>query len=188
MSKEFEIIVAVDENNAIGRAGEIPWYIPEDLRRFKDMTMKTSKGKYNAVIMGRKTYLSIPQKFRPLAGRLNIVLSQQKEISTELRDVKVMGSLDAALNHAWSNPEVDRVFIIGGETIYAEAIKSQSCKCIHLTRVYRKHSNCDAFFPSIPSDFYDATIAITSSEWNNSLRSTKNDSTLLYEFKYYARK
>ena len=71
------IIAAVSENGVIGKDGKIPWHLPVDLKRFKKLTSGYP------VIMGRKTYESLPKKFRPLPGRLNIVLSHQKEYQVE---------------------------------------------------------------------------------------------------------
>lgn len=78
----FEIVVAAAENWGIGHCGSIPWRIREDLAFFKKITTETKNpSKKNCCVMGRKTYLSIPAKFRPLPGRLNIVLSKNKNLA-----------------------------------------------------------------------------------------------------------
>lgn len=77
-SRGFSIIVAATEGGGIGKGGTLPWKLPGDMRFFKESTSATSSavGARNAVVMGRKTWLSIPRKFRPLAGRINVVLSR----------------------------------------------------------------------------------------------------------------
>jgi len=70
---KLTLIVAISDNNVIGANGKVPWHIPEDLKRFKELTIG------HPVIMGRKTYDSLPDKFRPLPDRENIVLSSSLE-------------------------------------------------------------------------------------------------------------
>jgi dihydrofolate reductase len=77
MSRRFSIVVAAAANSGIGRAGQLPWRLPGDLAFFKRVTSQVTGAGRNAVIMGRKTWDSIPSKFRPLPGRLNIVISSQ---------------------------------------------------------------------------------------------------------------
>jgi len=73
----FKIVVAHDLNRGIGKNNGLPWHIKEDMRYFKKLSTETSnKKKKNVVIMGRKTYESIPEKFRPLEDRINIILSK----------------------------------------------------------------------------------------------------------------
>ena len=73
----FEIIVAHDLNQGIGTDNQLPWHCAEDMAYFKSLTIGNQK---NAVIMGRKTWESIPEKFRPLPNRLNIVLSKNRDL------------------------------------------------------------------------------------------------------------
>ena len=80
----FNIIVAVDSNNGIGLNNKLPWIIREDLNFFKMMT--TGK-KNNVVIMGRKTWESIPEKYKPLANRFNIILSNTLELNTSEKKI-----------------------------------------------------------------------------------------------------
>jgi dihydrofolate reductase len=77
-AKGFSVVVAATTTNGIGVGGKLPWSLPQEMARFKKLTSITQqKNKTNAVIMGRKTFESIPQKFRPLKDRLNIVLTTQ---------------------------------------------------------------------------------------------------------------
>ena len=73
----FQLVVAATRKLGIGKAGSMPWKLPGDMAYFKEITSKTADpGKQNAVIMGRKTWESIPPKFRPLPGRINVVLTR----------------------------------------------------------------------------------------------------------------
>lgn len=124
------IIVATDERGAIGHEGQLPWRLPEDLKRFKAITL----GK--PVIMGRKTWDSIG---RPLPGRLNIVVTRQPGL--ELAGATVVGSLDEALAAAGDAPEA---CVIGGAEIYRLALPLADT--LHLTRVHATVA-ADTYFP-----------------------------------------
>merc|ERR550519_43965 len=112
------------------------------MARFKQLTMKAAKEDMkNAVIMGRNTWESIPEKFRPLQGRLNIVVTSRALPS----DVSTVPSLTAAL--ALCDEEtIDKIFIIGGSRMYEEAIALAQCTEVFMTRVGKKF-DCDVFFP-----------------------------------------
>lgn len=101
----ISFVVAVSRNGVIGREGGLPWHISSDLKRFKEITM----GK--PVVMGRKTWESLPRK--PLPGRRNIVITQQKNYVAEGADVAA--SPDAALLMV---PDAPEVAVIGGGEIY----------------------------------------------------------------------
>jgi dihydrofolate reductase len=139
----FSIIVAIDEENGIGRQGKLAWRIPGELQHFRDITVG---GGNNAVIMGEVTWLSLPEKFRPLPQRNNIVLSQSKNTYA---GAKSAGSFDEAFTLA---ADADKVFIIGGASVYKQAIALPNCQELFITRVKGGH-NCDVFFPPIPADF-----------------------------------
>lgn len=104
------IIVAVARNGVIGRQGGLPWRLRDDMKYFADTTMG------HTVVMGRKTYESIPEKFRPLPGRKNIVVTRDRQWIAD--DVKVAESLEDALELAGEG----EVFVIGGGEIYAQAM------------------------------------------------------------------
>ena len=79
--REFELVVAGSLENGIGIKGELPWRLPGDMKYFKELTTKTQDfTKKNCCIMGKHTYFSIPQKFRPLPNRINIILSRNKDL------------------------------------------------------------------------------------------------------------
>ncbi len=149
----FDIVVAADEGNGIGKLGDLPWTLPGDLAFLKRITRETrDPAKRNAVIMGRKTWETIPDKFRPLKGRLNAVITRQHEEYEVPDDVICEGSLEAALSGLAAEPDVERVFVLGGGQIYALAIQLPQCRRIYLTRV-EGHFDADAFFPEIGDDF-----------------------------------
>ncbi len=124
------IIVAADEHGGIGRAGGLPWHLPEDLKRFRALTM----GK--PIVMGRRTWDSIG---RPLPGRRSLVVSRQPGLSPH--GVEVFGSFEAALRAVHDAPET---CVIGGAEIYRQALPL--AQAIHLTRVHAT-VEADTFFP-----------------------------------------
>ncbi|GFT86074.1 dihydrofolate reductase [Nephila pilipes] len=116
-------------------------------------------GKKNAVIMGRKTWFSMPEKFRPLEGRINIVLT-----TTQL-DIKgpdyVTDSFKKAMEWLQSpsvKDKVDKIFVIGGEAVYKIAMDSDFHQIIYLTRIH-KNFECDAFFPRVDPEKYNLSEA-----------------------------
>ena len=130
--KPFNIIVALNEKNGIGLNNEIPWKCNEDLHFFKQMTEN------NIVIMGRKTWESLPQK--PLKNRINIILSRN-QIKNLPVDTYHFDSLEKALNYNNSNK---KIFVIGGGEIYQQASKLD-CERIYLTRIFNS-CKCDKYF------------------------------------------
>lgn len=149
--KLFSIVVAVDEKMGIGKGNVLPWRLSKDMQRFKDVTIPAPEGKVNAVVMGRKTWESLPVKFRPLPGRLNIVLSRHQGMVLP-SGVLQAGSFDHALRFVDGREDVDGVFVIGGGEVFSEALAHPRCRGIYLTRVSGVFS-CDVFFPAINSDF-----------------------------------
>ena len=147
IQRQFSVIVAADDASGIGKDGGIPWKAPADLAHFKAVTTKAPAGKTNAVIMGVKTYLSVPSKFRPLADRVNIVLAPDaaRPFTPEEEGVVVMNcGLFECLErlgrpgHGLAvNPE--RLFVIGGAALYQDALFSKQCRpllqSLYLTRV-----------------------------------------------------
>ena len=129
------IIVSTSENNVIGRENGIPWYIPQDLKHFKKLTVG------NTVIMGRKTYESLPKEHRPLPNRVNIVVTRNKKY--EAKNCIVVNSLVDAIKKSDNDKEV---FIIGGGQIYKESLKF--AERIYLTKVH-KHIEGDTYFPKL---------------------------------------
>lgn len=127
------IIAAVAENRAIGKDGDIPWHIPEDLERFKQKTTG------HPVIMGRKTFESLPENFRPLPDRTNIVLTRS---DMDEEGIKVAGSMEEAYSIA--EELNDKAFIIGGASVYEQALPDADE--MEITEV-KKEVDGDTFFP-----------------------------------------
>lgn len=149
----MNIIVALCNKNGIGFNNKIPWNILADLKYFKKVTSHSNSPILkNVVIMGRKTWDSIPTKFRPLDNRINIVLSNNKDL--KLEGAFVCNSITESFNilNKISNANMDNVFIIGGESIYNQAINNNKVKKIYVTEIY-ENFECDSYFPSIPDHF-----------------------------------
>ena len=122
--RTFEIVVAATRKMGIGRDGKLPWKLPMDMKFFKSVTSSTtSPSRKNAVIMGRLTWESIPEQFRPLPGRLNVVLTRSgvKNIVGVNGDVVPSDSLDSGLALLAAPPFdslVESVFVIGGGQVF----------------------------------------------------------------------
>ena len=108
---KVSLVAAVARNGVIGRAGGLPWRIPEDLARFRELTTG------HAVVMGRRTWDSLPERFRPLPGRRNVVVTRNE--AWREPEAERAASLDDALELLAGE---ERVFVIGGGELYAAAL------------------------------------------------------------------
>ena len=145
---KLALIVAMAQNRVIGVNNKLPWYLPNDLKYFKAITM----GK--PIIMGRKTYDSIG---KPLPGRTNIIITRDQNYSAE--GCSIVHSLDQALTLAESVAVIDgqeEVIVIGGEQIYQLALPRADR--LYLTRVIANISG-DAYFPEIDSGDWQETAS-----------------------------
>ncbi|XP_780421.1 dihydrofolate reductase [Strongylocentrotus purpuratus] len=138
----------------IGINGNLPWRLRQEMAYFERLT-KTAQmeGMKNAVIMGRKTWDSIPEKFRPLKDRVNVVLSNSLTECPPGAD-HLCSSLNEAVKLFSSPPlseTVDMVWITGGSAVYKDGIDSPHCHRIYLTRIM-KEIECDTFFPEFDLD------------------------------------
>ena len=133
-------IVAAAENGTIGREGDLPWHLPDDMKFFQ----RTTRGHH--VITGRKNYESIPVRFRPLKDRVNVVVTRDRDYQAP--GAVVVNSLEEALEHAGSQHETE-AFIIGGGQIYREAIAKGLVHTVLLTRVHAQVEG-DTRFPELP--------------------------------------
>ena len=139
------IIAALDRNGAIGRGGQLLWHEREDQKHFRAVTMGCP------VIMGRKTWDSLPAKFKPLPGRRNIVVTRSPAWSGE--GAEVAASLTAALTLS-AGAGATKVFVIGGGELYAAALPLADE--LVLTRIDAAFDGADAFFPAIdPVDYFE---------------------------------
>jgi dihydrofolate reductase / thymidylate synthase len=158
----MKLIVAIDKNNGIGKDNSIPWYIKEELKYFKHITTHTTRIlDKNIVIMGRNTWESIPDKYKPLADRINIIITTNQSYTTGNYDhTYIQHSLDKALTFIQDLHYInlDNIFIIGGERLYKEAINRTDCEKLYVTEVYGKYE-CDRFFPSITDNYKLATVS-----------------------------
>lgn len=174
----FNIIVAYDKNRGIAKDGNLPWPPNKtDMKHFINVTTQTvDPNKYNAVIMGRKTWDSIDAKYKPLKNRINIVLRREgSEPIPSSDDVQVytFNSLDTALNTLAVSPVVESIFVIGGQEIYEMAIKDPRCTKIYVTEFKQSFGTCDRFFPVIPAHF---------------VQTSNRHESMLLEFKTYETK
>jgi dihydrofolate reductase len=138
--KTFSIIAAMDQLRGIGVDNRLPWHLSEDLKHFA----RTTKG--GTVIMGRKTWDSIPYEYRPFKHRLNIVISTNPHLQLP-EGVVLAGSLEEALELSHG-----ATFVIGGATLFEQAIHYPNCTQLILTEI-ENIFDCDAFFPEIPPRF-----------------------------------
>jgi len=150
MSRRFAIVVAADARDGIGQAGRLPWRLPGEMAYFKRITSEAPAGLRNAVIMGRKTYSSNAPRFRPLPGRLNVVLSRDPDHRPE--GALSASSLDEALARTDADPQVAEVFVIGGGALYRDALPHPRCGRVYLTRVHATFA-CDTFLPPLAPRF-----------------------------------
>ena len=160
----IKLICAISKNNVIGNENKLPWNIPEDLKRFKELTSN------NWIVMGRKTFDSIG---RPLPNRKNIVLSENKNLKID--SVEVFNSPKEVIESYKNNSDQKDLFIIGGTYIYELFI--EYIEYLFITHVDKEYSG-DAFFPKI--------------DWNEwKLISEENryddDEKVNFYFRYYKR-
>ncbi|MEL1243708.1 dihydrofolate reductase [Flavobacterium sp. DGU11] len=127
------LIAAAAENNALGKDNQMIWHLPDDFKRFKQLTT----GHY--IIMGRKTFESFP---KPLPNRTHVIITRQPAYQAE--GCIVVNCLDAAIAAC---PQDEEVFVIGGGEIYKQSI--DRADKIELTKVYGTSPEADAFFPEI---------------------------------------
>lgn len=133
------LIVAVAENRVIGKDNDLIWYLPKDLKYFKDTTAE------HTVIMGRRNYHSIPEKYRPLPNRDNVVVTHQEGF--EAPDCKVVNSVEEALDYARSQNDSEP-FIIGGGQIYQYALDQDLVDRMYITEVHHSFEG-DTYFPKV---------------------------------------
>ncbi|KAL6908850.1 dihydrofolate reductase-like domain-containing protein [Trichoderma evansii] len=156
---ELTLIVAATRSMGIGFQGGMPWKgLKKEMQYFARVTTRVPASSQtpiqNAVIMGRKTWDSIPPKFRPLKNRLNIVITRSAPANppspppadTEVRVPSVEAALRYAAEANSSNGAATRVFVMGGAQIYDAALKHPSAKRVLLTSMNAEFE-CDTFFP-----------------------------------------
>ena len=156
------LIWAQSTSGVIGRDGTIPWNVPEDLTRFKELTVG------HTVVMGRRTWESLPAKFRPLPGRRNVVLTHHADFTAD--GATVMHTIDDAL----TDPEA---WVIGGEQIYTLALpRANRCEVTEI-EIDLPRDDGDAVAPVL-----DETWVGTPGDWQTS------SAGLRYRFHSYRRR
>jgi dihydrofolate reductase len=164
---KVSLLVAFARNGVIGRDGRLPWHLPEDLRRFKQVTLG------HPVVMGRKTYDSILRSLgKPLPGRDNIVVSRARDFSAP--GCLTAGSIEEALASAAACPGAEEIHVIGGAQIYRLALPFATH--LDVTEIDADFEG-DARFPDI--DW---------SEWVETAREPRSENGLDYAFTTYQRR
>ena len=161
----LSLIVAISENNAIGKAGDLLCYLPDDLKHFKALTTGAT------VVMGKKTFFSLPR--RPLPNRRNIVLTRDGSFTYE--NTEVAHSIEEL--HTMITAD-ENVFIIGGGEVYKQFMPLVNE--LQITHIHHNWDDADTFFPQIDS-----------SEWKVAQRSelfTDEETGYTFEFVEYQRR
>lgn len=154
--------------------GKIPWHIPGDMQHFFKITTTTRDAqKENAIIMGRNTWDSLPQK--PLSKRRNVIISNS---SQDWHGQEVYPSLQTALEVLWRESNIENIFVIGGQKLYEEAIHHPACKYAYVTTIGCDFE-CDTFFPF--TEFYHNDWEIASV--GPVLKTIDDISYVFYEYK-----
>jgi dihydrofolate reductase len=121
LNKKLKLIIASKFDGGIGYDNKIPWYCPKELQKFKEITQKVENSdKINAVVMGRNTWESLPR--RPLANRVNIIITSDNKYKTPYKNVIILNSLHSMLMYCNCNEEIESIFVIGGAQIYNQII------------------------------------------------------------------
>jgi dihydrofolate reductase/thymidylate synthase len=207
---EFHLVVAyTGDKQGIGFQSGIPWHVPEDMAHFKEITTSNTSDHtakfdlYNIVVMGRKTWESIPAKFKPLEKRFNVVLSNIPEYITKMNaeyDPSLSGHSNVLFT-SWNDLFLEggyirlqehikalcestynkfQYFIIGGAQIYNLALQSGNPLVIHATEIFTKSLECDTFFPKMEH--------MTILDISKFQQSKKNDKgSIWYRFITYSR-
>lgn len=151
------LILAATPSLGIGKNGTLPWpQLKKEMGYFARVTKRVSpsSNKINAVLMGRKTWSSIPSKFRPLKDRLNIVITRNPsdfensldaDSKTAIEGPVVASGILDALKQIEKREDVENIFVIGGASIYQTALELPQTKRVLLTKI-REEYECDTFF------------------------------------------
>lgn len=139
----ISIIVAIDNNGAIGKDGDLLCHMPADLKHFKEVTMG------HPIVMGSRTYMSFPR--RPLPGRRNIVVSRDPH--KQLEGAEMFSSLEEAL----AATKDKNCFVIGGGSVYEQVMQMGVVERICLTQIHHSFDEADTFFPKIDPTLWQMT-------------------------------
>jgi dihydrofolate reductase len=145
------LIVAMDSERGIGRNNDLMWHLPNDMKFFKESTSG------QIVVMGRKNYDSIPERFRPLPNRENVVLTRNVDFTAE--GCLVFHSLETCLEH-FKNETERTVFIIGGGEIYRQALALDCVDELFITHVDKSYG-ADTFFTEFEANNWYIKTLVT---------------------------
>lgn len=144
------VMAAVAQNGAIGKNNQLLWQLPDDMAFFKKTTL------HHTIISGRKNYESIPLKYRPLAKRINIVITRQ--INYNAPGAYVVHSLEEGIEKA-RQLQSSSCIIIGGGEIYRECLNKNLADELLITHIHHSYPDADVFFPDInPADWKEVEI------------------------------
>lgn len=169
MAKKIFLIAAVADNNVIGKNNDLVWRIKDDMRFFKETTTG------HVLLMGRKNFESIPEKFRPLPNRLNCILTRNK--TYEAADCVTIDSIENWID-LYKNDDRE-LFIIGGGQVYKEAMEKKLVDVMYITHVHGEPDG-DTFFPEIDPNQWRVDVL------QEGLKNDGNE--FAYTIKKYSRK
>ena len=163
LQRRFDLVFACDQKRGIGKTNSIPWNLKAEISHFRKLTSSTAKSApesespsesestwQNAVIMGRRTWESLPKKYRPLPNRINIVLTRNYDYQLPATVLR-FSDLDQALA-SLATAAVKRVFVIGGADVFKQAMAHKSCGLLYLTEIMQTF-DCDTFLPDFSGVF-----------------------------------
>lgn len=157
---KLNIILALDSENGLWKNWDLAWKIREDMIHFSEITTWNKK---NAVIMGRKTWNSIPEKYKPLPNRINCILSTKFIWENTSWKIRKFSSLENAITNLKQDDNIEQIFIIWWSELYNNVLKSEYLDKIYLTRV-KWDFYCDVFVNLNTDNFK----LIENSDWKTS--------------------
>ena len=153
----MNMIVALCRKRGIGFQNRIPWTFKQDLQYFRDMTIGNGN---NAVIMGRKTWWSLPDSYMPLPKRTNIILSSRAAMQKEKQEnTHVFPNIEDAKQFC-HDKKFDQTWIIGGQSIYRQCLHDPDVQHLYITNIDRNYI-CDTWFPQYEGEFKLQSMATT---------------------------
>ncbi|KAI9742655.1 MAG: dihydrofolate reductase [Claussenomyces sp. TS43310] len=197
---ELNLIVAATRNMGIGRLGTLPWTgLRKEMAYFARVTKRVEAGSEtsslrNVVIMGRKTWDSIPQRFRPLRGRLNVVLSRSDAPSHPAAGATggdgplSVTSIAEALDRIRAEENVGKLFVMGGAEIYNAVMEMEQAKRILMTRIITDF-DCETFFPAMDQHVWHKKSKDELDEWTGEKvpEGIQEENGVQYVFEMYER-
>ncbi len=136
----ISLIVAIAKNRVIGKNNQLIWHLPKDMKFFMDTTI------HHPVIMGRKNFESIPEKYRPLKNRDNIIITRNRNYTAE--GCAIVHSIEESIEYVNKNLKTNELFIIGGGEIYKKCLEMNVVDRMYITHIETAFDG-DTFFPEI---------------------------------------